>query len=392
LAAAAIAATAVALIASAPASAEPRVVGGQATTIEEWPWQVAIATPGTSSAYNRQFCGGSLVAPAIVITAGHCAATFNGTNFKAPSNFSVIAGRTKLSSNAGQEIAVNEVWYFVDDGLGGAELEAQTDPGVGEILFDDFTLEWDAVFLELASTASPPAAAIKIAGPDETATWAPDQPAFVTGWGNTECCGFPDDLQEAQVRMISDSACGSGDVYGSDFIAETMVCAGELAGGVDTCQGDSGGPLVVPLAGGEFRLVGDTSWGIGCAEPFQPGVYGRIAADPLRSALAAGIQEVAGVDVLGSGGQPAPPLPPVDPGAGDDPSGLGPFPAVPASIASACTDARKKLRRARAKLRRAKRKLAKADSKVEERRGEKRVKKAKRRIRRAKRAVNSACP
>src|SRR5919106_1725622 len=147
LAAAAIAATAVALIASAPASAEPRVVGGQATTIEEWPWQVAIATPGTSSAYNRQFCGGALGAPAIVITAGHCAATFNGTNFKAPSNFSVIAGRTKLSSNAGQEIAVNEVWYFVDDGLGGAELEAQTDPGVGEILFDDFTLEWDAVFL-----------------------------------------------------------------------------------------------------------------------------------------------------------------------------------------------------------------------------------------------------
>jgi secreted trypsin-like serine protease len=54
---------------------------------------------------------------------------------------------------------------------------------------------------------------------------------------------------------------------------------------VDTCQGDSGGPLLVP-AGTEMRLVGDTSYGAGCAEPGYPGVYGRLADATLREWVA----------------------------------------------------------------------------------------------------------
>ena len=50
---------------------------------------------------------------------------------------------------------------------------------------------------------------------------------------------------------------------------------------MDTCQGDSGGPLLVP-AGSRMRLVGDTSYGAGCAEPGFPGVYGRLADATLR--------------------------------------------------------------------------------------------------------------
>jgi secreted trypsin-like serine protease len=60
------------------------------------------------------------------------------------------------------------------------------------------------------------------------------------------------------------------------------VAAGFPEGGVDTCQGDSGGPLLVPAAGADFRLVGDTSYGRGCAEPGYPGVYGRLADTTLR--------------------------------------------------------------------------------------------------------------
>ena len=36
----------------------------------------------------------------------------------------------------------------------------------------------------------------------------------------------------------------------------------------------------------------------------MPGVYGRLAADPMRSAVRSGVLEIAGVDVVGSGGKP----------------------------------------------------------------------------------------
>ena len=49
-------------------------------------------------------------------------------------------------------------------------------------------------------------------------------------------------------------------------------------GGVDTCQGDSGGPLVCHSStGGQYYLQGLTSFGIGCADPQNPGVYTRVS-------------------------------------------------------------------------------------------------------------------
>ena len=52
-----------------------RIVGGTTTTIGEWPWQVAIAADPEffgGNGFQRQFCGGTLVAPNVVLSAGHC--------------------------------------------------------------------------------------------------------------------------------------------------------------------------------------------------------------------------------------------------------------------------------------------------------------------------------
>ena len=402
------AALALGLIGASPATAGagPRIVGGSPTTIEAWPWQVAIVSEGSGSGFDRQFCGGSLVAPNIVLSAAHC---FHDVldpspdgDFDDPAPYSIVTGRTTLSSTQGREIEVVDIVVPVDSAVGPFLESARTSPPSGPDLYNPGTSEWDAVFLRLALDST--SEAIKIAGPAETALWEPGKTAWVTGWGNRAPGGvgndFPDDLHEAQIHMISDAFCGGLTSYGSQFIPETMVCAGETAGGKDTCQGDSGGPLVVPVdATGDFRLVGDTSFGRGCALPNFPGVYGRIAADPMRSAFACGIQREAGANVLGAGAFPSCPTPPpggVDPGTPADP-GAPAQPVTPAPPASSddCDEARDKLKAAKKKLKRAKSELkdAKRDNASEKTidRAKNKVKKAKKKVRKAKQRVEEVC-
>jgi Trypsin len=302
---------------------ETRIVGGSTTTIAEWPWQVAITADSeffSGNGFQRQFCGGSLVTPTIVVSAAHCFFdVFQGVpghDFDPPDLFAAITGRTQLSSSTGQEIEVGAYYFFVD--------------GSGKRLYDPNTNDWDVVFLELASPSpSSNSTPIQIAGASEAGFWAPgNENAWATGWGTTASGGSGSDiLREVNIDRIADATCGSATSYGNDFHPETMVCAGEMAGGQDTCQGDSGGPLVTPIGGGTFRLIGDTSWGFGCALPNLPGVYGRVAEDPMCSALQGGIQGVASVNVVGPGGclgsssEPPPPEPPPPDGGVPPPDG-----------------------------------------------------------------------
>jgi Ca2+-binding RTX toxin-like protein len=298
-------------LAEAPRSndVQPRIVGGNTTTIAEWPWQAALTlNPAiySGNGFDRQRCGASLVAPTIIVTAAHCVHR-SGNTFYPASTFASITGRTTLSnSSQGQEIAWSNLYIFVD--------------GSGNPLFNRQTFDWDVVFAQLSSPSpSSNSTPIQLAGTDEAAFWAPsNENAWATGWGTTSSGGSPSDtLRDVNIDRVADSACGASISYGGAFHPGTMVCAGEIAGGQDTCQGDSGGPLVTPIGGGAFRLIGDTSWGNGCGLPNYPGIYGRVAQDPMCSALQSGIQTVAGVNVVGSGGclgaGAAPPPPPTAP-------------------------------------------------------------------------------
>jgi Trypsin len=265
----------------------PRIVGGTPTDISQLPWQVAVAyRPGVApgDAFDRQICGGSLVTPTLVITAAHCV-VHRRLGFLPPDQFSVLSGRTQLSSGEGRESLLTTYYLFVD---------AQ-----GQPLYDPRNHAWDVVVLELAEDAlgSP----ITIAGPDEGELSSPGRSGYVSGWGRISESGrYSDGLLSAEIVILSDRACSFS--FGAGFDATTSLCAGTALGTRDSCYGDSGGPLVVPVAEGGFRLVGDTSFGRRCGS-HHPGGYGRLAAEPMRSALRNAALSVSGQDIVGSGGQ-----------------------------------------------------------------------------------------
>ncbi|WUJ75399.1 serine protease [Kribbella soli] len=236
---------AVAVAGSASAAQSPdgpktRIVGGTVAHTADTPWAIQLSNSGSPDP-TGEYCGSTLVAANKIVTAAHCTT-------ESVSTYTAIQGRDVLSDKStGKESKISNLWV---------------DPEYGK------SPGHDVAVLTLATPFDGvPTLALETDKAADTAGAA----SIVYGWGDTEDTGPADTFQKVDVPVLGDDYCAKA--YASEgYAPDGEICAGYEDGGKDSCQGDSGGPLVL-----NGRLFGVVSWGVGCADAGNPGVYAEVA-------------------------------------------------------------------------------------------------------------------
>ncbi|XP_055356764.1 transmembrane protease serine 6-like isoform X2 [Paramacrobiotus metropolitanus] len=229
------------IIATTPVmGSKNRIVGGIDAAQNAWPWQVDVSI-------NNATCGGSLLAPRWVITAGHCCKEY-GVEFPLES-YVVRVGYTGCQNKEdGQTVTLADkvVHPNFAEGSAGANYdycilflgeEVQLSPQVQPIC------------LPRPGLVANPGEVCTATGCGSTAQW--------TGQG-AHSVELPKQLQVVNLTIVNGSQCTKN----YDTISPQMLCAG--IPNKDACQGDSGGPLVCQsdLSNPQqYFLQGITSYG-----------------------------------------------------------------------------------------------------------------------------------
>ncbi|XP_070579931.1 ovochymase-like isoform X2 [Ptychodera flava] len=226
------------------------IIGGSATTVEEWPWQSMINIYSLIG-LESHICGGTLIHPKWVLTAAHCI-----NNWLDPVPYSVNLGttyRTAFNESSRVLVDVKNVYIHPD--------------------FDLDTYDNDIALLEFVESVNltsyiEPAC---IAGPSQDFS---GQNCWTTGWGSTQEEDLPSEvLREASVPLITDEDCQSL-LEPGQILTENMLCASYNNSG--TCFLDGGGPLVCEDAG-SWYIAGIVSRGNACLNPSAPGIFTKVS-------------------------------------------------------------------------------------------------------------------
>jgi secreted trypsin-like serine protease len=259
---------------STRASSRGLIVNGQRVDPDRYPYLVAIFDLVGKSLIAYK-CGGSLIAPNVVLTAGHC---YN------PSKVVQIARRDMYDPSETSYEKFNVKQKI---------LHPQ---------FDPVTYNYDAALLILDGISKYPP--VKLVSPDNPFETEVDQSLTVVGFGAYLTGSVHSTtLLDVEVNAWAQQECV--DAYNLPHrLGDFTLCANkkdEIVGDAgdpkegdynDACQGDSGGPLIMRRAietpASEKKpyadvQVGIVSWGEKCGEARYPGVYARCVKFKLAS-------------------------------------------------------------------------------------------------------------
>merc|ERR1711970_414121 len=231
------------------------------TEVLEQQVQTSYSEPSLVNLYQ---CGGSLIAPGVILTAAHCVDKFRDR-------------ATELKVRCGEWDTQNET-----------EPYPHQDRKVKDVtihpLFDPRSLasNWALLFTseDFLLTSHIDTVCLPQAG-----ELFDDATCFATGWGK-EKFGSAGEyqvvLKEIDLPIIDQGTCQNKlrqTRLGRKFqLHDSFICAGGEEG-KDTCKGDGGSPLVCPSKSDPYSYVqaGVVAWGIGCGENGTPGVYASVS-------------------------------------------------------------------------------------------------------------------
>jgi len=234
---------------------DTRIIGGNEAPEHRYSYMVSL------QGSRGHFCGGSLIAKDMVLTAAHCVSSDGNEDIE------VFIGRHDFGDKDGDVVRCKK---------------SKRHPN-----YKSSTDEYDFALLYLSRPTTANVKLVKLNKQGNFPTVGVT--AYTMGWGDTEQkddkMSFPDELQVVALKVISNDECrnaegkvgGYSDSY-EDYIFDDMMCT--FTENKDACQDDSGGPLVIrgedSNGAGDIQ-VGVVSWGTGCATKVFPGVFGRVS-------------------------------------------------------------------------------------------------------------------